>query len=125
MRDSADDKIYTFANVIFKEDDEATYCYIADEEIHAGDLAQVLTDEGTKYVLVAYIDRTTADKAPYPFEKLKRIKGRVAKGAPEYDALYKKFLKRRPYVWDEKSGEQTELYDVFSDDGNYDDFPDD
>lgn len=120
MKDErADDKIYTFANVIFKESDQGTYCYIADCEIHAGDLAAVVTDEGKKYTLVAYIDRTTADKAPYPFEKLKHIVGRVPKGAPEYVALYRKYIRPHPHLWDKERGEYVELYNDFDD--GYDD----
>lgn len=102
MKDKfADNTIHTFANVIFKENDRATYCYLADCEIHAGDLAAVMTEKGRKYVLVAYIDKATADKAPYPFEKLKRIEGRVTKGAPKYDELYNKYLKPTAYIWDD------------------------
>ena len=114
--DSAYDKIYTFANVIFNEEDRATYCYIADCEIHAGDLAAVQTSEGKKYTLVAYIDRTTADKAPYPFEKLKHIVGRVAKDAPEYAALYRKYLRPHPLIWDNEIGDYVELYNDVPDD---------
>ncbi len=90
--DNADEKIYTFVNVVFKETDETTYCYLADFEIHAEDLAEVMTAEGKKYTVVAYIDRTTADKAPYPFEKLKHITSRVAKDSPHYAALYSKYI---------------------------------
>lgn len=98
MSETCDQTIHTFANVIFNEDDQTAYCYLSDIEIHAGDLAAVLTDEGTKYVLVVYIEKATADKSPYPFEKLKHILSRVPKDAPQYAALYQKFLlsRRRP-----------------------------
>ncbi len=112
-----DDKIYTFANVIFKCTDECTYCYISDFEIHAGDFAEVITDEGAKYTLVAYIDRTTADKAPYPFEKLKSVKSRVPKGSPQYEDLFKKFLRNSPSSREEESHRQIgyDPYDEWSD----------
>ena len=118
MRDlPTDDKMYTFANVIFKENDQATYCYIADDEIHAGDLAAVQTQEGKKYTLVAYLTHATAKDAPYPFEKLKHIVGRVAKGTPEYDELYIKFLSPRAYILVDD-----ETYpDIAADDAYFDD----
>ena len=105
------DKTYVYACVLFASNMNGTYTYIADEEIHAGDIAVVETAEGEKYTLVAYLVKGTAEEAPYPFEKLKHITARVPKGSPDYAALYDKYLKRRPRFSD----------DLFYPDDFYDD----
>ena len=89
MKQSDNDKIYVYAAVLFPSNMNGAYTYIADEEIHAGDIAVVNTQEGEKYTLVAYIVKGTAKEAPYPFEKLKHIKRRIEKGSEEYDKIYK------------------------------------
>ncbi len=88
MSAEMNDKTYVYACVLFASNMNGTYTYIADEEIHAGDIAVVETAEGEKYTLVAYLVKGTAEEAPYPFEKLKHIKRRIEKGGDEFERIY-------------------------------------
>ena len=74
-----DDDEYIFVNVFF-EGSNKTYCYLCDDElIQDGDevLVPVGRDEELKSVLVDSVELHTAENAPFPIDKCKKVVRRI------------------------------------------------
>lgn len=107
-----DATIYTYAGVIFSPSAKTPYTYLADGEVHANDIAVVETSEGEKYTLVVFLSRGSAKDAPYPFEKLKRIKKIIKKSDADYKSIYDREFSK-PQI------EEADCDDEFFDDGDF------
>ena len=102
-----DDKtIYTYAGVIFNISAKYPYTYLADSEIHAGDIAVVNTSEGEKFTLVICVSHGRKEDAPYSFEKLKKIERVIKKSDGEYAAIYEREFAER-----QKTDDYWEFFD--------------